>query len=101
MRCGRAFAPTLRCRFMDTAIPVPPSPEPIAGQPDGAEPRLQLHIPAHHPAPGERPDLSAVPRFPAGAVARPDIAAPAQQTHPLAYQLIRVLDDDGAAVGDW
>jgi 2-oxoisovalerate dehydrogenase E1 component alpha subunit len=68
---------------------------------DPAAPRLKLHIPAHHPAPGERPDLGSVPRFPAGAVERPDIAVPAQETHPLAYQLIRVLDDDGAAVGAW
>ena len=68
---------------------------------DPAAPRLKLHIPPHHPAPGERPDLGNVPRFPAGAVERPDIAVPAQETHPLAYQLIRVLDDDGAAVGAW
>src|SRR5260370_7681980 len=68
---------------------------------DAAAPRLKLHIPAHHPASGERPDLSYVPRFPAGAVERPDIAVPAQETHPLAYTLIRVLDDDGAAIGAW
>jgi 2-oxoisovalerate dehydrogenase E1 component alpha subunit len=64
-------------------------------------PRLKLHIPAHHPAPGERPDFSYVPRLPAGAIERPDIGVPAQQTHHLAYSLIRVLDDDGAAVGAW
>ena len=64
-------------------------------------PRLKLHIPAHHPAPGERPDFSYVPCLPAGAVDRPDIGVPAQQTHHLAYSLIRVLDDDGAAVGAW
>jgi 2-oxoisovalerate dehydrogenase E1 component subunit alpha len=68
---------------------------------DPAAPRLKLHIPPHHPAPGERPDLGNVPRFPAGAVERPDIAVPAPETHPLAYQLIRVLDDDSAAVGAW
>ena len=54
---------------MDTAIPTAP--------PGTAAPRLELHIPAHHPAPGERPDFSYVPRFPAGAVERPDIAVPA------------------------
>src|SRR5215831_9314282 len=63
--------------------------------------RLKLHIPAHHPAPGERPDFSYVPRLAAGAVGRPAIGVPAQQTHHLAYSLIRVLDDDGAAVGAW
>src|SRR5437016_3131640 len=87
---------------MDTALPLsPPSPEPVARDQDAVMPRLELHIPAHHPAPGERPDFSYVPRFPAGAVARPDIAAPAPETHPLAYQLIGVLDDEGAAVGEW
>ncbi|HEX3864838.1 MAG TPA: thiamine pyrophosphate-dependent enzyme [Stellaceae bacterium] len=62
---------------------------------------LTLHIPPHHAGPGERPDYKDVPRFAAGAVARPDIAVPAQETHSLAYQLIRVLDDDGAATGEW
>ena len=88
---------------MDTAIPVsapaaPSGSEPASG---AAAPRLELHIPAHHPAPGERPDLSYVPRFPAGSVERPAIDAPARDTHPLADKLIRVLDDDGAAVGGW
>src|SRR5580700_7705914 len=72
--------------------------------PSGSEPaapRLELHIPAHHPAPGEKPNFSDVPLFPAGTVERPDVTAPAQQTHPLADKLIRVLDDDGAAVGAW
>ena len=72
--------------------------------PSGSEPaapRLELHIPAHHPAPGEKPNFSDVPLFPAGTVERPDVTASAQQTHPLADKLIRVLDDDGAAVGAW
>src|ERR1700686_3200807 len=72
--------------------------------PSGSEPAappLELHIPAHHPAPDEKPNFSDVPRFPAGTVARPDITAPAAETYPLADKLIRVLDDDGAAVGAW
>jgi 2-oxoisovalerate dehydrogenase E1 component alpha subunit len=85
---------------MDTAIPELP-PASAAGASDAAPPRLELHIPAHHPAPGERPDFSYVPRFPAGSVERPDIDAPARETHPLADKLIRVLDDEGAAVGCW
>src|SRR5438093_7373423 len=87
---------------MDTAIPL--SQSAVPSQPGNAEaeaPRLALHIPPHHPAPGARPDLSYVPRFPAGAVERPDITVPAQETHELAYHLIRVLDDDGVAVGAW
>jgi 2-oxoisovalerate dehydrogenase E1 component alpha subunit len=63
--------------------------------------RLKLHIPPHHPAPGERPDFSYMPHFPAGAVERPDITVPAEQTHPLAYKLIRVLDRNAKAVGSW
>src|SRR5204862_58269 len=51
--------------------------------------------------PAERPEFSALPRFAAGAVGRPDISAPAPETHPLAYQLIRVLDDEGDAIGAW
>jgi 2-oxoisovalerate dehydrogenase E1 component alpha subunit len=84
---------------MDTAIPVsPPASEQTTG---AAAPRLELHIPAHHPAPGERPDFSYVPRFPAGSVERPAIDALARETHPLADKLIRVLDDEDAAVGGW
>jgi 2-oxoisovalerate dehydrogenase E1 component alpha subunit len=66
-----------------------------------ARPRLELHIPAHHPAPGEEPDFSYLRRFPAGAVSRPEVTVPAQETHPLASRLIRVLDRDGKAVGEW
>src|SRR5579862_2960611 len=66
-----------------------------------AAPRLQLHIPSHHPAPGERPDFSYVRRYAAGVTERPAVDVPAPQTHELAYHLIRVLDDDGKAVGAW
>jgi 2-oxoisovalerate dehydrogenase E1 component alpha subunit len=84
---------------MDTDTTVAkPQPLGTTGEPQS---RLKLHIPAHHPAPGERPDYSYVPRLPAGAVDRPDAGVPAQHTHHLAYSLIRVLDDDGAAVGAW
>jgi len=92
----------LQCRPWTQRPPLRNSPlRPSSNAAEPAAPRLKLHIPAHHPASGERPDLSYVPRFPAGAVERPDIAVPAQETHPLAYTLIRVLDDDGGAVGAW
>src|SRR6266699_67220 len=68
---------------------------------EAAAPRLALHIPPHHPAPGERPDFSYVRRYAAGVTERPAVDVPAQETHELAYHLIRVLDDDGAAVGAW
>src|SRR5947207_13716869 len=89
---------------MDTEITglQPPSPTGSGeADPERDRPRLRLHVPQHHPAPGEQPDFSALPRFAAGAVGRPDISAPAPETHPLAYQLIRVLDDEGDAIGAW
>jgi 2-oxoisovalerate dehydrogenase E1 component alpha subunit len=63
--------------------------------------KLQLHIPAHHSAPDERPDFGYLRRYAAGVAERPATDVPAQATHELAYHLIRVLDDDGAAVGAW
>src|ERR1700674_1760733 len=85
-----------------STIPIAPMDKAIDQFPAAAEsaaPRLKLHIPPHHPAPGERPDFSYVRRYAAGVTERPDVAVPAQATHELAYHLIRVLDDDGAAVG--
>jgi 2-oxoisovalerate dehydrogenase E1 component alpha subunit len=77
---------------MDTALSA--SSEPSAA-------RLEPHIPPHHPAPGEKPDFGYVRRYAAGVTERPAIDVPAQQTHELAYHLIRVLDDDGASLGAW
>src|SRR3954469_25246143 len=87
---------------MDTASPEIPPAAPTRDDETGhTRPRLRLHIPPHGPAPGEQPDFSYVPRFPAGAVERPDIAVRSEQTHPLAYKLIRVLGRNATAVGDW
>jgi 2-oxoisovalerate dehydrogenase E1 component alpha subunit len=87
---------------MDTTFPEnPPAVPDQVGETEAVQPRLRLHIPPHHPAPGEPPDFSYVPQFSAGAVARPDIDVPAVETHPLAYKLIRVLDRNAKAVGDW
>lgn len=61
----------------------------------------RLHVPAVPARPGERPDFSYVPLSPAGAVARPPVDVPVQETAALAEQLVRVLDDDGRAVGPW
>src|SRR5437763_13686461 len=91
---------------MDTVMPpLDPLPESTSvDPPDPAEaetPRLNLHIPAHQPMPGQRPDFTYLPRLPAGTVERPDVGVPATETHHLAYSLIRVLDDDDKAVGPW
>src|SRR5256885_11981792 len=74
---------------------------PGSGEAEPERPRLRLHVPKHAPAPARPLDCSYLPRLAAGAVERPDIDVPAQQTPPLAYQLIRVLDDEGVAVGAW
>src|SRR5438270_9206969 len=79
----------------------PAAPGSGEAEPEGERPRLRLHVPKHVPDPDTQPDFSYLPRCAAAAVERPDIDVPAQQTHPLAYQLIRVLDDEGAAVGAW
>src|SRR3982074_2733221 len=89
---------------MDTEITglQPPSRSGSAyAAPERDRPRLRLHVPPHLPEPGKPPDAGDVPRFAAGEVERPDIAVPARETHPLAYQLIRVLDNEGDAVGAW
>jgi 2-oxoisovalerate dehydrogenase E1 component alpha subunit len=64
-------------------------------------PPLELHIPEPHARPGETPDFSDVVLPPAGSVRRPDIAEPSAGFRDLAYTLIRVLDEDGRAVGPW
>ncbi len=60
-----------------------------------------LHVPSNVARPGDAPDFSSVPLEPAGAAARPKIDVAARETHDLSYGLIRVLDDDGKAVGPW
>ena len=63
--------------------------------------RSRLHVP-HPPArPGEKPDFGYVKISPAGAVSRPDTKVPAREVESLGRELVRVLDDDGRAVGPW
>jgi len=64
-------------------------------------PALSLHVPEPNARPGEQPDFSGVAIPAAGSVARPDVHVAAAETHPLCYTLVRVLDDDGKAVGPW
>ena len=61
----------------------------------------RLHVP-HPPArPGDAPDFSYVALSPAGAVPRPQVTAPVREIMPLAFELVRVLDDAHRAVGPW
>ncbi|HTZ34976.1 MAG TPA: thiamine pyrophosphate-dependent enzyme [Stellaceae bacterium] len=62
---------------------------------------LHLHIPPHRPQPGGHADFSYLRVPPAGKAPRPEIDAPSVKTHRLATALIRVLDDEGNAVGEW
>jgi 2-oxoisovalerate dehydrogenase E1 component alpha subunit len=64
-------------------------------------PKLSLHIPEPTGRPGDTPDFSHLPLSPAGAAPRPSTDVSARETHGLAYDLIRVLDDEGQAVGPW
>ena len=64
-------------------------------------PKLALHVPEPPFRPGDTPDFSSLKVPAAGIAPRPDVAAPAGETHPLTTQLVRVLDDDNKAVGPW
>jgi 2-oxoisovalerate dehydrogenase E1 component alpha subunit len=62
---------------------------------------LSLHIPEPKHRPGEPADFSDLRLPKAGRVERPPIDVSAFETRDLAYALIRVLDDEGKAVGAW
>ena len=64
-------------------------------------PALALHVPEPPFRPGDTPDFSSIKVPPAGEAPRPDVAAPDEETFPLCNSLVRVLDDDGEAVGPW
>ena len=64
-------------------------------------PKLALHVPEPPFRPGDTPDFSSLKIPAAGAAPRPDVAAPATETHPLTTHLVRVLGDDHKAVGPW
>ncbi len=61
----------------------------------------RLHVP-HPPArPGEKPDFSYVQISAPGAVARPDTRASALEIEHLGGEMVRVLDEQGQAIGPW
>jgi len=67
---------------------------------DEREP-LRLHVPEPTGRPGRETDFSYLHLSPAGAVRRPEPDVPASDTADLAHTLVRVLDDEGRAVGPW
>lgn len=60
-----------------------------------------FHVPAPNTRPGDVPDFSNIKVRPAGAAPRPEPDCPESQMRDLAYDLVRVLDDEGKAVGPW
>jgi 2-oxoisovalerate dehydrogenase E1 component alpha subunit len=62
---------------------------------------LRFGIPKPPARPGELADFSYLDVPPAGSVRRPETDADPRDMRELAYTLIRVLDDNGAAVGPW
>lgn len=64
-------------------------------------PRLSLHVPEPPARPGDAVDFSRLQIPEAGSVRRPDSAAPEKEMRDLPFTLVRVLDDDGQAVGSW
>ena len=79
----------------------PPASPPPASTPPGNLPRLSLHVPEPRFRPGDEVDFAEVDVPPAGSARRPDTADAASGFTDLAYTLVRVLDDDGRAVGPW
>jgi len=64
-------------------------------------PPLSLHVPEPRYRPGDAADFSDIVVPAAGETSRPDSAADAGTMRELAYGLVRVLNDDGQAVGPW
>jgi len=64
-------------------------------------PPLRLHVPEPSGRPGRPTDFSYLQLCPAGRAEKPPIDVAPVDTRELATQLIRILDDDGLAVGPW
>jgi 2-oxoisovalerate dehydrogenase E1 component alpha subunit len=64
-------------------------------------PPLSLYVPEPRFRPGDAVDFTQVKLPPAGQARRPDTADRAEEFTELAYDLVRVLDEDGQAVGPW
>src|SRR5690606_14639324 len=62
---------------------------------------LRLHVPEPTGRPGHPTDFSYLHLASAGAARRPPVQVRPADTADLAVSLVRVLDDDGRAVGPW
>jgi 2-oxoisovalerate dehydrogenase E1 component alpha subunit len=63
--------------------------------------KSRLHIPHPSARPGDKPDFSYLELSPAGAVDKPPIDARTRDIEHIAMDLVRVLDDDHHAKGEW
>src|ERR1700733_7352872 len=64
-------------------------------------PPLELYIPAPNSRPGAEPDFGDLRLQQAGVARRPDGVSAEADMRDRPYGLIRVLDDEGKAVGAW
>jgi 2-oxoisovalerate dehydrogenase E1 component alpha subunit len=64
-------------------------------------PPLKLHVPEPPGRPGHATDFSYLRVSPAGAVRRPPVDSRPSETGDVVDALVRVLDDQGRAVGPW
>ncbi|MBT2322089.1 3-methyl-2-oxobutanoate dehydrogenase (2-methylpropanoyl-transferring) subunit alpha [Variovorax paradoxus] len=62
---------------------------------------LRLHVPEPTGRPGRETDFSYLHISRAGEVRKPPVGASPADTSDLAYTLVRVLDEEGRAVGPW
>src|SRR5688572_12974003 len=62
---------------------------------------LRFHVPEPEVRPGGTPDFSRVPIPKAGSVHRPPVDVDPKEIRDLAYSIIRVLNREGEAVGEW
>jgi len=65
------------------------------------QPPLHLHVPEPTGRPGVATDFAYLRLSPAGGVPRPAVDIVPSHTGTMAWKLIRVLDDEGRAVGPW
>lgn len=62
---------------------------------------LSLHVPEPSSRPGDKPDFSYIDVPAAGKTRRPEVDCTPDTMRDLAFELVRVLDSSGRAVGPW
>ena len=65
------------------------------------ETQLSLHVPEPSSRPGDKPNFSHIDVPEAGTVRKPSIDCSPGSIRDLAFDMVRVLDDKGVAMGEW